>query len=157
VAPRDPSFVSHQLLPVPTYSRVPRHICICLHLKRTKRKTNRTQLKCNETSLFTSWQNFEQFLNKSWSVLDLFLIGYFSFELAIRPSWLHGMGIDDSVEVDRMNMLTHLHQQEPVDESAPSDDAIVKLDKMFVINPWYLFETFYKQLNIFNRYRLSSN
>ena len=34
------------------------------------------------------------------------------------------MGVNDSVEVDRMNVLTHLHQQEPVDESAPSDDAI---------------------------------
>ncbi len=80
------------------------------------------------------------------------MIRFFFIELAIRPSRLLRMGVNDSVEVDRMNMLTHLHQQEPVDESAPSDDAIQSHQ-----NACNIFETFYKQFNIFNRYQLSSN
>ncbi len=74
MAPRDPSVVSHQLLPVPTYSRVPRHICICLHPKRTKRKTNQNTIKIQRNVIFLRvgkcWTILEQILISSWFVLD---------------------------------------------------------------------------------------
>ena len=56
VATRDPSVLSHLLL----HTRVPRQIFVLyyLHLSTSqthkKEKKKRTQLKCNETSLFTS-------------------------------------------------------------------------------------------------------
>ncbi len=74
VATRYPSVVSHLLL----HTRVPRQIFVLyyLHLSTSqmyKKEKNRTQLKWNETPLFTSWQNFEQFLNKSWTTLEQIL------------------------------------------------------------------------------------